>query len=116
MHTNETKGVVHSPDDHTDAPAVDHMVVSLRAVHDLRSKICRGAAECLETAYQFKVNSPTQTKTYMQGSHGVNDLGEPEIGNFDYRWVVVSEEDVLRLQVSVSDSKAVIILRSVRVC
>ena len=115
MKTNETKGVVHSPDDHTDAPAVDHMVVSLRAVYDLRSKICRGTAECLETACQFKINSPTQKKTYMQGSHGVNDLGKPEIGNFDYRWVVVSEEDVLRLQVSVSNSKSVNVLRSVSV-
>lgn len=51
-----------------------------------------------------------------------NDLGraynlrtcKAKIGNLDYRWIVISKEDVLWFQVPVSNSKAMSILAGIR--
>ena len=46
----------------------------------------------------------------MQRGEGVDGLGEAEVGDFDDWRVVVGEEDVFGLEVSVGDAEAVDVL------
>ena len=104
---------VHGEYYHAHTPAIDHLVIAfvVRLVDHLWREIYRCPAHRLDV-----VRQPTRPKysrsesTYPEHRHAVDDLRETEICDLDDGRLVVGQEYVLRLQVTVRDALTMHIL------
>lgn len=51
-----------------------------------------------------------ETRTYFKHGHTTDDFGQTKVRDLDDGWIIPSEEDILRFEISMSDSMAMDVL------
>jgi hypothetical protein len=89
---------LHREDDDANAPTIDYVIISflVRLQNHFRSQVAGSTAHGLKTKVEIEGLVSEGIITHLQPSETVHYFSQTKIGDFDNRWHIFSQKDILQ--------------------